>query len=120
MEILSNSNQNDDEAHYMIRDKDSGKVFDLRVQNDYEKINDNLEKLSNYNLKEEEKKFYIECHKLNQKIKTKFFKHCERGEIKKILSLLDTNKSPDLRAPINEKYLHGYTVLHVAVSNSNI
>ncbi len=125
MEILSNNNvseqiekSEDAHAHFMIRDRDTGKIFDLRNPSDYKKVNTDLEKLSNYNLNQEDKKFYVECYKLNQKIRTKFFKYCERGEISKIKQLLDTRRSPDLIAPINEKYMHGFTVLHVAVSNS--
>lgn len=120
MEIINNqtASDKDNDEHFMIKDKDTGKVFDLRNHNDYEKINENLEMLSNYYLKEEDKKFHIEYYKLSQKIKTKFFKACERGDALKIKKLLDKRKSPDMIAPINEKYMHGYSVLHVAVSNS--
>jgi hypothetical protein len=60
----------------------------------------------------------IENLKIIEKINTKFFKACERGEIEKILALLGKTIAPDRRPNINEKYMHNYTVLHIAITNS--
>lgn len=62
----------------------------------------------------------IEGLKIEEKINNKFFKACERGDLDKINVMLNKKVCKDRTPDINKKYLHSYSVLHVAISNSII
>jgi hypothetical protein len=62
--------------------------------------------------------YMVENLKIQEKIDTKFFKACERGEIEKVIQMLNRKTSRDRKPDINEKYMHNFTVLHIAITNS--
>jgi hypothetical protein len=103
--------------NYSVKNLDTGEVFDLRKSEDSMKINDHINQ--NYRKSQLKLSYMLENMKIKEKINTKFFKACERGDIDKINLMLNKNLSTDRKPNLNEKYLHDYTVLHVAITNSN-
>lgn len=99
----------------IIKDLDSGEVYDLTSNHDRSKLDLNLHNLNMS--KKETMTYLIGNFKIKDKINTKFFKLCERGDINKILLYLERKVSDDRKPDINEKFLHGYTVLHTTISN---
>ena len=94
----------------MVRDLDTGRIFDARKEEH--------SKFLGLNRKGEDRIVYaVENLKILEKINTKFFKSCERGELEKVIFMLNRKASIDRKPNINEKYLHNYTVLHIAVTN---
>jgi hypothetical protein len=61
----------------------------------------------------------VEYKNYQERLKTKLFRYCEQGNIKKLKIILDRNQPNDAIPPINTKFLHDYSVLHIAVANSN-
>ena len=57
---------------------------------------------------------------IKEKLNNRFFKVCERGDIEKVKSMINSKLSNDRRPDINSRYLHNYTVLHVSINNSII
>ena len=52
-----------------------------------------------------------------EKINRKFFKICEKGDISKVIKMLNKKLSKDRRPDLNNKFLHNYTVLHISITN---
>lgn len=99
----------------MIKDLDSSDVWDLNRRNNDLRLE---EKIKGDLIKKSEKVlYYVENLKIQEKINTKFFKACERGEFEKINIMLTKKTSKDRKPNINEKYLHDFTVLHIAITN---
>ncbi len=112
---LQNYDQGSLSKEFLVKDLDSGEVFDIRLPHETKKLQS---KIHNYNhLNEDQINFIVENLKIKEKINTKFFKACEKADLEKITELLDRKTSRDRKPNINEKYLHDYTVLHVAVTN---
>lgn len=60
----------------------------------------------------------IEYLNYQERLRTKMFRYCEQGNLKKLKILLDKNQPNDSIPDLNAKFLHDYTVLHIAVANS--
>ena len=60
----------------------------------------------------------LEYQNYQERLKTKLFKYCESGNLKKLKIILNKNQPKDAIPDINSKFLHDYNVLHIAVSNS--
>jgi hypothetical protein len=102
----------------LIKDLDTGQRFDVRKSEDSDKLEKRLS--VNNKINEEKLNYMIENLKIQEKINTKFFKACERGDLDKILNMLDKKTSRDRKPNINEKYLHDYTVLHISITNCKL
>ena len=61
----------------------------------------------------------IEYFNYQERLKTKLFRYCELGNIRKLMIVLDKNQPNDSIPDINSKFLHDYNVLHISVSKSN-
>jgi len=104
---------------YLVKDLDSGNVYDIRNKEDFYRLElDQNIKHRNSDHSTNELDYILENLKIQEKINTKFFKSCECGDYNKVLKLLDKKFCHDRRPNINEKYLHDYTVLHIAITNS--
>ncbi len=102
-------------SEFIVKDLDTGMKFDLRKRQDYSRLDKQiLAPGENQGLD-----YYLENLKIQEKISTEFFKACESGDLNKISLIIDPKKSPDRKPNINEKYLHNFTVLHIAISNCN-
>ncbi len=103
---------------FFIKDSELGDNIDIYKRPlETLKYNSNLQNIRLQT--EEQKNYYVENKKIQEKINTRFFKACEKSEIEKIIEMLDRKTSCDRKANINEKYLHDYTVLHIAITNGN-
>jgi hypothetical protein len=60
----------------------------------------------------------LEYLNYQERLRTKMFRYCEQGNLKKLKILLDKNQPNDSIPDVNSKFLHNYTVLHIAVANS--
>ncbi len=60
----------------------------------------------------------LEYLNYQERLRTKMFRYCEQGNLKKLKILIDKNQPNDSIPDVNAKFLHDYTVLHIAVANS--
>lgn len=100
----------------MIKNLDNGEVYDIRNREDSVKLESHLYSICKKD--DDGISFMLENLKIQEKINTKFFKACERGDLDKINTMLSRKISTDRKPNLNEKYLHNYTVLHVSTTNS--
>jgi ankyrin repeat protein len=120
---MSKDNFNNENIEYLpesirkfrIKDLDTGTSYDIRNNEDSIKLENEISRINRLSLIK--MNYKIENKKIKEKINTKFFKACERGDLEKVNLILNKKSSEDRMPDINEKFLHDFTVLHIAITN---
>jgi hypothetical protein len=112
-ENIEHSKENTE--NFKIRNLDSGETYDIRNNEDYLKFETEISSMNRHSL--QKLNYMIGNKKIKEKINLNLFKACESGDLEKINFLLNKKTSNDRIPDKNEKYLHDFTVLHIAITN---
>jgi hypothetical protein len=107
-----------DQHKFLVVDKDSGKVYDLRKKQDKKEVLNT--KYTTLNTNKKKDSAWSHWWKEKKQINLEFLGAAENGEIEEMIKLLDAEANGgDLMAEINVKGLDEWTALHFAASEGH-
>lgn len=120
----------EEEKQYLIVDKDSGKVYDIRNERHLQRISDrsitkiNTEPTQGHSSTSDSQilkpKAWSDWWKDKRKNDQDFLASAENGDLKELRRLLDEDTLLDLAADVNVKGLDQWTALHFAANEGQL
>lgn len=110
----------DEDKMFLIIDKDTGRVYDIRNDMHVEKVTENTTKMNVDTDKSMNKKAWDEWWKQKKRNDQDLLIAAENGDVNEVRRLLDKSKLQDLIADINVKGLDNWSALHFAANEGRI
>lgn len=110
----------DEDKMFLIVDKDTGKVYDIRNDMHVEKITEHTTKMAQDTDKSKNGKAWEGWWKQKKRNDQDLLIAAENGDIKEVSRLLDKGQLQDLIADVNCRGLDNWTALHFAANEGHV